>query len=94
MDSKNLSNPRLADLALSSYSITAAVSDIPGAAISIAGDDVEVTIADFDADATIIDGRFGTEYVLASLAAGVVTLTFTAAATATSVITVNFSKKV
>lgn len=90
MDSKNLKNPRLADLALASYSITAVVSDIPGAAIN-AGN-VEITLADFDEDAEIIDGRFGAEYDLASEAAGVATLDFTSAVTATDVITVNFKK--
>ena len=89
-DPKNLSNPRTADLALSSYSITAAVQDIPGAAI--VSDNVEITLADFEADATVLEGRFGAEHATASEAAGVATLDFTSAVTATDVITVKFKK--
>ena len=87
MDSKNLKNPRLADLVLSSFTFAAKVSDIPGA--SIVSDNVEITLAEFSDDAEVIEARFGAEIARLSLAAGVATLDFTSAVTASDVILIS-----
>jgi hypothetical protein len=87
MDSKNVKNPRLADLLLSSYTFAAKVSDIPGA--SIVSDNVELVLAEFGDDAEVVEARFGTEVASLSEAAGVATLDFTSAVTASDVIQVS-----
>jgi hypothetical protein len=87
MDSKNIKNPRLADLLLSSETFAAKVEEIPGA--SIVSDNVEITLAEFGDDAEIIEARFGTEVASLSEAAGVATLDFTSAVAATDVIQVS-----
>lgn len=87
MDSKNLKNPRLADLVLSSFTFAAKVSDIPGA--SIVSDNVAITLAEFGDDAEVIEARFGTEVASLSEASGVATLDFTSAVTASDVILIS-----
>jgi len=87
MDSKNISNSRLADLLLSSETFAAKVSDIPGA--SIVSDNVELVLAEFGDDAEIVEARFGAEIASLSEAAGVATLDFTSAVSATDVIQVS-----
>lgn len=87
MDSKNLKNPRLADLVQSSYTFAAAVQDIPGA--SIVSDNVEITLAEFGDDAEVIEARFGTEIATLSESSGVATLDFTSAVSASDVIQVS-----
>jgi hypothetical protein len=84
MDSKNLSNPRLADLLLTSYTFAAAVQDIPGASIN--SGNVEITLAEFGDDAEVVEARFGTEVATLSESAGVATLDFTSVAAETDVI--------
>ena len=84
MDSKNLSNPRLADLILSTYTFAAQVQEIPGAAIN--SGNVEITLAEFGDDAEVVEARFGTEVATLSESAGVATLDFTSAAAASDVI--------
>lgn len=86
MDSKNLKNSRLADLIVSTYTFAAKVEEIPGSAI--ASDNVELTLAEFGDDAEVVEARFGTEYASLSEAAGVATLDFTSAVTASDVIQV------
>ena len=87
MDSKNIVNPRLADLILSSYTFSAAVQDIPGA--SIVSDNVELVLAEFSDDAQVVEARFGTEVATLSEASGVATLDFASAVTASDVIQIS-----
>ena len=87
MDSKNVKNPRLADLLLSSETFAAVVQDIPGA--SIVSDNVEIVLAEFGDNAEVIEARFGTEVASLSTAAGVTTLDFTSAVTASDVIQIS-----
>ena len=84
MDSKNVTNPRLADLLQSSYSFAARVQEIPGSAIN-AGN-VEITLAEFGDDAEVLEARFGAELASISVASGVATLDFTSAVTESDVI--------
>lgn len=86
MDSKNIKNPRLADLLLSSYSFAARVEEIPGAVIN-AGN-VEITLAEFGDDAEVVEARFGTEVASLSEASGVATLDFTSAVSESDVISI------
>jgi len=87
MNSKNIRNPRLADLLLTSYTFAAAVQDIPGA--SIVSDNVELVLAEFGDDAEVVEARFGTEVATLSEASGVATLDFTSAVTSSDVIQVS-----
>ena len=87
MDSKNLKNARLSDLVLSSFTFAAAVSDIPGA--SIVTGNVEIVLAEFGDSAEVIEARSGTEVASLSESAGVATLDFTSAVTASSVILIS-----
>lgn len=84
MDSKNIKNPRLADLILSTFTFAAQVQDIPGA--SIDSGNVLITLAEFGPDAEVVEARLADESASLSVAAGVATLDFTSAATAASVI--------
>lgn len=84
MDSKNLKNPRLADLILSTFTFAAQVQEIPGASINTGN--VEITLAEFGDDAEVVEARFGTELAALSEAAGIATLDFTSAAAADDVI--------
>lgn len=88
MDSKNVKNPRLADLLVSTYHLPAVVDEIPGAEIN-AGN-VEITLAELGEEAEIIQARFGSEIASLSEAAGVATLDFTSAVTASDVIEISF----
>lgn len=83
-DSKNVKNPRLADLLQSSFTFAAKVEDIPGASIDTG--DVKITLAEFAEGSEVIEARFGTEVATLSEAAGVATLDFTSAVTASDVI--------
>lgn len=84
MDSKNLSNPRLADLVLSTFTFAAAVQEIPGSAIN-AGN-VELDLSQFGDDAEVVEARFGSEIASLSEASGIATLDFTSAVSASDVI--------
>jgi hypothetical protein len=84
MDSKNVKNSRLADLLLSSFTFAARVDEIPGA--SIDSGNVEITLAEFGDSAEVLEARFGAESASLSTAAGVTTLDFTSAVTASDVI--------
>jgi hypothetical protein len=86
MDAKNLKNPRLADLVVSTFTFSAKVEEIPGSAINTGN--VELTLSEFGDDAEVVEARFGTEYATLSESAGVATLDFTSAASATDVIQV------
>ena len=91
MDSKNIKNPRLADLLLGSEHLVAKVSEIPGA--SIVSDNVEIILANFGEDAEVVLARFGTEIASLSEASGVATLDFTSAVTSSSVIEIDLKQK-
>ena len=92
MDSKNLKSPRLADLSLSTQSITAAVKDIPGAAIN-AGN-VELDLSEFgesgESSVIVAEAMLAAGLEIASLSTvgDIATLDFTTAITATDVIRV------
>lgn len=86
MDSKNLTNGRLADLALSSMVIAAKVEEIPGASIN--SGNVELTLAEFSEDAEVLRADFGSQIASLSEAAGVATLDFTSAVRASDLIVV------
>lgn len=88
MDSKNVKNPRLADLLLKTYHLAADVQDIPSA--EIVSDNVEITLAELGEGAEIIQARFGSEIATISESSGVATLDFTSAVTATDLIEIDF----
>lgn len=87
MDSKNIKNPRLADLMMSSYHLVAKVEEIPGA--SIVSDNVELDLSEFGEDAEVKLARFGAEIASLSEAAGVATLDFASAVTASDLIEIH-----
>ena len=92
MDSKNIKNPRLADLSVSTQTIVAAVKDIPGAVIN-AGN-VEIDLAEFSesGEASVVVGEAllaaGHEVASLSVALDIATLDFTTALTSADIIRV------
>ena len=92
MDSKNVKNPRLANLLLSSLTLAAAVQDIPGAVIN--SGNVEITLSEFGPNAQVIEARFEDEIASLSETAGVATLNFATGLTATSVILVSIKSPI
>lgn len=94
MDSKNVKNPRLADLLLGSYHLAAKVEEIPGA--SIVSDNVELDLSEFKSDADeveVMQARFGAEIASISVSSGVATLDFTSAVAATDLIEIDVRLK-
>ena len=87
MDSKNIKNPRLADLLLQSHHLAATVDEIPGASIN--SGNVEITLAEFGDDAEVIQARFGSEIATITELSGVATLDFTSAVTASDLIEID-----
>lgn len=85
MDSKNLKDGRLADLALKSYFFAAQVKDIPGAAID-GSDNVTIDLSKFDEGASVVLARIGSELASISTVDETATLDFASAATETSVL--------
>jgi hypothetical protein len=94
MDSKNVVDPRLADLLLGSYHLAAVVSDIPGA--SIVSDNVELDLSKFKSDTDeveVVQARFGSEIASISETSGVATLDFTSVVAATDLIEIDVRVK-
>lgn len=86
MDSKNVKNPRLADLLLSTQVVTAAVKDIPGASIN-AGN-VDLDLAEFGEGATVVLAEAAGEIASVSVSGTVATLDFASAATDATIVRV------
>ncbi len=86
MDSKNLKNPRLADLSLSTQVVTAAVQDIPGASIN-AGN-VELELSNFGENAEVVLAESAGEIATVSVVGTVATLDFASALTDASILRV------
>ena len=86
MDSKNLKNPRLADLSLSTQVVTAAVQDIPGASIN-AGN-VELELSNFGENAEVALAESAGEIATVSVVGTVATLDFASALTDASILRV------
>ena len=86
MDSKNLKNPRLADLCLSTQVVTAAVQDIPVASIN-AGN-VELELSNFGENAEVVLAESAGEIATVSVVGTVATLDFASALTDASILRV------
>jgi hypothetical protein len=92
MDSKNIADPRLADLVLSTYLVCAAVQDIPGASIDSGNVELDLSKFDEEDEATVVLAEFGTEVASVSVASGVATLDFTSGVTASDVVKIYVKK--
>ena len=92
MDSKLISDSRLADLVLSSFHLAAKVEEIPGA--SIDSGNVKLDLSKFGEGAEIKQARFGSEIATLSESSGIATLDFTSAATSSDLIEISFQLSV
>lgn len=84
MDSKNIKDGRLADLALRTQLICAAVKDIPGASIDSAN--VVIDLSLFGDNASVVLARVGDEIASVSVSGTDATLDFTTDATSASIL--------
>ncbi len=87
MDSKLVKDSVLANLILSTMTVTAKVSDIPGAESN--GGNVELDLSKFGDNAAVVEARFEGEIATVTVVDEVATLDFTSAVTSDNVISVD-----